>query len=100
MSQSPSQAALEARALLFQRKMQEKPVIFEIPGVPELNGKLSMLELQASQLKQAERLADTPDGTDDVLMMAASIAKSLVLADTKERVFSDNDIGAIDYATG
>ena len=93
-------SAAEARALLFQRKLQEKPVIFSIPGVPYLDGELSMLELTASELKQAEKLADTPDGTDDVLMMAATVAKSLVMADTKERVFSDGDIGSIDYASG
>ncbi len=93
-------SAAEARALLYQRKLQEKPVIFSIPGVEELDGELSMLELKASELKQAEKLADTPDGTDDVLMMAATVAKSLIMAETKERVFSDSDIGAVDYATG
>lgn len=93
-------SAAEARALLFNRKLQEKPVIFSIPGVEELDGELSMLELQASELKQAEKLSDTPDGTDDVLMMAAVVAKSLILRATKERVFSDTDIGSIDYTTG
>ncbi len=88
-------SALEARALLFKRKLQEKPVIFSIPGVEELDGELSMLELKASELKQAEKLADTPNGTDEILMMAGVIAKSLVMTDTKERVFSDNDIDTV-----
>jgi len=88
-------SALEARALLFKRKLQEKPVIFSIPGVEELDGELSMLELKASELKQAEKLADTPNGTDEILMMAGVISKSLIMTDTKERVFSDNDIDTV-----
>src|SRR5260221_639683 len=93
-------SAEEARALFFQRKLQVKPVIFSIPGLEELDGELSMLELQASQLKQAEKLSDTPDGTDEILIMAAVVAKSLIMTDTKKRLFSDTDIGTIDYATG
>lgn len=88
-------SALEARALLFKRKLQEKPVIFSIPGAEELDGELSMLELKASELKQAEKLADTSDGTDPILMMAGVVAKSLVMSDTKERIFSDNDIDTV-----
>ncbi len=88
-------SAQEARALLFNRKLQEKPVIFSIPGVEELDGELSMLELKATELKQAEKLSDTPDGTDEILMMAAVVAKSLIMADTKERLFSDNDIDTV-----
>src|SRR5260221_315026 len=88
-------SALEARALLFKRKLQEKPVIFSIPGAEELDGELSMLELKATELKHAEKLADTPDGTDEIIMMAAVVAKSLVMLDTKERVFSNNDTETI-----
>jgi len=88
-------SALEARALLFNRKLQEKPVIFSIPGVEELDGELSMLELKASELKQCEKLSDTPDGTDEILMMAAVVVRSLIMADTKERLFSDTDIDTV-----
>jgi len=88
-------SALEARALLFQRKLQEKPVIFSIPGVEELDGELSMLELRATELKWCERLSDTPDGTDEILMMAAVVARSLIMLDTKERLFSDTDIDTV-----
>ena len=38
---------------------------------------------------------DTPNGTDEILMMAAVVGKALVMADTKERVFSDNDIDTV-----
>ncbi len=93
--------AAEARALLFNRKLQEKPVEFSIPGVEELDGELSVLELKASELKQCEKLAEGPDGeTDEILMMAAVVCKSLVMRATKERLYSDTDMGTINYATG
>src|SRR5258707_5078120 len=93
--------AAEARALLFNRKLQEKPVEFSIPGVEELDGELSVLELKASELKQCEKLAEGPDGeTDEILMMAAVVCKSVVMRATKERLFSDTDMGTINYATG
>src|SRR5260221_3729135 len=89
--------AAEARALLFNRKLQEKPVEFSIPGVEELDGELSVLELKASELKQCEKLAEGPDGeTDGILMMAAVVCKSLVMRATKERLFSDTDMGTLD----
>ena len=88
-------SAQEARALLFNRKLQEKPVIFSIPGVEELDGELSMLELTGTELKQAEKLADTPDGADEIKMMAGVVAKSLIMRETKERLFSDNDIDTV-----
>ena len=93
--------AAEARALLFNRKLQEKPVIFSIPGVEELDGELSMLELSAPELKQCEKLSEGSDGeADEILMMAAVVVKSLIMRDTKERVYSDTDMGMIDAATG
>ncbi len=93
--------AAEARALLFNRKLQEKPVEFSLPGLEELDSELSVLELKASELKQCEKLAEGPDGeTDEILMMAAVVAKSLIMRDTKERLFSDTDMGTINYATG
>ena|SRR6266699_1420346 len=93
--------AAEARALLFNRKLQEKPVEFSLPGLEELDGELSVLELKASELKQCEKLAEGPDGeADEILMMAAVVCKSLVMRATKERLFSDTDMGTINYATG
>ncbi len=86
--------AAEARALLFNRKLQEKPVEFSLPGLEELDGELSVLELKASELKQCEKLAEGPDEkTDEILMMAAVVCKSLVMRATKERLFSDTDMG-------
>src|SRR5260221_13406873 len=86
--------AAEARALLFNRKLQEKPVEFSLPGLEELDGELSVLELKASELKQCEKLAEGPDEkTDEILMMAAVVCKSLVMRATNERLFSDTDMG-------
>lgn len=88
-------SAAEARALLFNRKLKCLPVDFEIPDLPELTGELAVLELKAIDLTNAEKEAQTPDGQDDILMMAATTIKSLVMLDTKERVLQDNDLNSV-----
>lgn len=89
-------SAAEARVLLFNRKLKMLPVIFEIPDLPELTGELGMLELKAVDLKQAEREAQGPDDqTDNILMMAAVVIKSLVMLDTKELVLQPNDLTSV-----
>ena len=89
-------SSAEARTLLFNRKLRMLPVIFEIPDLPELNGELGMLELKATELKQAEALAQGPDGeTDNIVMMAAVVIKSLVILDSKEQVCQDNDLTSV-----
>ncbi len=89
-------SAAEARALLFNRKLRMLPVPFEIPDLPELNGELGMLELKASELKQAEKLSQGPDGeTDEMVMMAAIVIQSLVMLNTKEQVCQQNDLTSV-----
>ncbi len=89
-------SAAEARALLFNRKLRMLPVPFEIPDLPELNGELGMLELKASELKQAEKLSQGPDGeTDEMVMMAAIVIKGLVMLDSKEQVCQENDLTSV-----
>lgn len=89
-------SAAEARALLFNRKLKMLPVIFEIPDLPELTGELGMLELKAADLKKAEREAQGPDDqTDNILMMAAVVIKSLIMLDTKELVLQPNDLTSV-----
>jgi hypothetical protein len=89
-------SAYEARALLFNRKLRLLPVPFEIPDLPELNGELGVLELKATELKNAEALSKGPDGeTDDLVMMAAIIVKALVMLDSKEQVCQDNDLTSV-----
>ena len=88
--------ALEARALLFQRQLSSMPVTWSIPGIPQLDGLLSCLELGADQMNNCAKLAEVADGTtDNVLAMAASVCKSLVITETKERVFSDTDVQGV-----
>lgn len=85
--------ALEARALLFQRKLACKDVDWSIPGLPELDNQLAILELGADQTGISAKFAEKPDGTtDNILAMAATVCLALVMRDTKERVFTDNDI--------
>lgn len=88
--------AHEARALLFNRKLQGKPVDFSIPGVPELDGQLYMLELTARDTRIISKLSKNADGeTDQITSQAAVICRGLVLKETKERIFSDFDIDMI-----
>jgi hypothetical protein len=88
--------AYEARALLFQRKLQGKPVEFSIPGVPELDGKLYMLELTARDTRIISKMSKNADGEmDQIASQAAVVCRGLVMADTKERVFADLDIDMI-----
>src|SRR6266487_227472 len=88
--------ALEARTLLFQRKLACKEVDWSIPGLPELDNQLAILELGADQTGLAAKLAERPDGTtDNILAMAATVCFALVMRDTKERVFTDRDVEAV-----
>lgn len=88
--------ALEARALLFQRKLSMLNVDFSIPNVPELDNQLAVLELTPADLSNCRKLTIGKDGeVDQVLAMAASVATALVLRETKERICSDNDIEGV-----
>ena len=87
--------AAEIRAALYKRQLNLINVEESIPGLPELDGLLACIELNGQQTSQAEKLADTPQGTDQVLMMAAMVCQSLVTRDTKERIFSDTDVEGV-----
>lgn len=87
--------ALEARALLFQRKLKEVLVEASIPGVPELDGLLSVLELKANDMSHASKLSEVNGVADEILMTAAMVCKSLVLRETKERLCSDLDLEGV-----
>jgi hypothetical protein len=87
--------AAEIRALLYKRELNLVNIDQSIPGVPELDGLLACIELNGQQTSLAEKLADTPQGTDQVLMMAAMVCQSLVTRDTKERIFSDADVEGV-----
>jgi hypothetical protein len=87
--------AAEIRAALYKRQLNLVTIDQSIPGVPELDGLLACIELNGQQTSLAEKLADTPQGTDQVLMMAAMVCQSLVTRDTKERIFSDTDVEGV-----
>jgi hypothetical protein len=86
----------EVRAALFNRKLKELPVEFPIDGLEDYDGELSVLELKAKDARNAEKAAEDSDGvTNEVLMMAGIVVKSLMLRETKERVFQDNDLESV-----
>ena len=88
--------ALQARALLFQRKLQEFPVDISLPGLEELDNQLSVLEMTGADTTNANKLVEGPDGkADGMAQTAAVICKALILRETKERIFTDNDIEAV-----
>ncbi len=88
--------ALTARTLLFQRKLATKDVEFSLPGIPELDNQLAVIELGEDQLQECNKLAEKPDGTvDKRLVGAAAICKALIMRETKERVLTDNDAEAV-----
>lgn len=88
--------AAEARALLFQRKLSYEDYAGSLPGVPELDGLLGLIELPANESLQAEKLATDANGEQDQsIILAGQVVKALVMRDTKERVFPDTDIQGV-----
>lgn len=88
--------ATEARVLLFKRKLKYEDYELSIPGVPELDGQLGLLELTAAATMQVDKLSKNEDGeSEESLQLAGMVAQSLVMRETKERIFSDNDIEAV-----
>ncbi len=86
--------ALEIRARLFNRTLNILPVDdASLPeDLAELRGQLSVVELSGTDTSKAAKLATDASGTVDELQAnAAMICKALVLTETKERIFNDND---------
>lgn len=88
--------AAEIRALLYLRKLQYEDFAGSLPGIPELDGQLGILELPASEFVHAEKLAKGKDGdTDESLTLGAYVTKGLISRETKERIFQDTEIEAV-----
>jgi hypothetical protein len=88
--------ALTARTLLFQRQLTIKNVEFTLPGIPELDNQLAIIELGEDVLQECNKLAEKSDGkVDSNLLGAVAICKSLVLRETKERILPDNDAESV-----
>lgn len=85
--------AAEARALLFQRKLNYEDYTDSLPGLPELDGQLGILELPADESVSLKKNIKDASGEDnEALGLASMVSKALVMRDTKERVFQDTDI--------
>lgn len=88
--------ALTARALLFQRKLAELQVEISLPGLEALDHQLSVLEIPGDSIQEGTELAKGPDGNVNAqIVQAFAICRSLVLRETKERIFSDTDVEAV-----
>lgn len=88
----------DIRARLFKRTLGILPV--DDASLPEdladLRGQLSVVELKGVDTSKAAKLATGSDGEIDELQAnVALICQSLVLTETKERVFNDNDSEAV-----
>ncbi len=88
--------AHELRAALFNRKLQEFPYDDPIPGLEDLTGQFSVVELTGTQTTQVNKLARDDDGkTDPIFAQAATVCMGLIERETKERVFSDTDFEGV-----
>lgn len=88
--------AQDARALFLNLQLSTTDFTTELPGLAELTGLLAIRELSAKDAVQSEKLSLGRDGkTDDAEMLGAMIVRSLVLRETKERIFQDNDMDAV-----
>jgi hypothetical protein len=87
--------AHEARAAFFNRKVQKRKVNFSLPGLEMWDGKLAVKELTARDVRIINKLSTTEDGKDAITSQAAGICRALIIDETAERIFGDNDIDAV-----
>lgn len=88
--------AAEARALLFQNKLGYIDYEDSIPGIPQLDGLLGIIELPANEgLQISKQSTDANGDADQSLILAGQVVKSLVMRDTKDRVFTDTDVQGV-----
>jgi hypothetical protein len=85
--------AAEAKALLFQRKVAYKDYEGKIPGIPELDDQLGILELPASELTKISKGGESEE--EQLQQMAAIVVQALVMRGSKEPVFNTTDIPTV-----
>lgn len=84
--------AQEIREKLLNRKRRMQKLTLSLPDLEELDGYLAIQELTAKDVDDAQNLSKvSKDETNDTIALGALIARSLVLYDTKERIFQDNE---------
>lgn len=86
----------EIREKILNRSRRMQKLDISLPDLEELDGQLAVQELTAKDLEEAQSRSKGSDGeTQQILMTAILITKSLVSYQTKERIFSDDDAGFI-----
>jgi len=86
--------AQQAREKFMNRKKRMIELDISLPDLEELDGQLGVLELTAKDIEKAQKLSKGANGEDDAMAMTAGmIARALVMLDSRERVFTDDDIG-------
>jgi hypothetical protein len=86
----------EIREKIMNRGRRMQKLDISLPDLEDLNGQLAVQELTAKDLEEAQNRSKGKDGeTQQILMTAFMITKSLVSYQTKERIFSDDDAGFI-----
>jgi|SRR5262245_13939255 len=94
MTEAKRLTAQEAREKFMNRKKRMIALDVSLPDLEELDGQLGVLELTAKDIESAQKLSKGADGEQDSMAMTAGmIARALVMLDTRERIFNDNDIG-------
>jgi hypothetical protein len=83
-----------ARIAAYGKRIQK--IDHSFPGLEDLDGELGAVELSPKDIEEVQKSSVGPDGTpQDTLMAAGMVARGLVLFDTKERIFTDNDMSII-----
>jgi hypothetical protein len=86
----------EIREKIMNRGRRMQKLDISLPDLEDLNGQLAVQELTAKDLEESQNRSKGKDGeTQQILMTAFMITKSLVSYQTKERIFSDDDAGFI-----
>ena len=86
----------EIREKIMNRGRRMQKLDISLPDLEELDGQLAVQELTAKDIEDAQNKSKGSNGeTQDTLMTALMVTKSLVSYQTKERIFSDDDAGFI-----
>ena len=81
---------------LLNRKKRMTKIEEPLPDLEELDGELALVELSALDVEFAQNASKGRDGeASEVMILAGMVSRSLVIYDTKERIFTDNHTDAI-----
>jgi hypothetical protein len=86
----------EIQEKLLNRKRRMTKFEGSLPDLEDLDDHLATLELSAKDVEYAQEASKGADGeVQEVLTLAGLIARSMLVYDTKERVFTDDHRGSI-----